>query len=67
MVCALCVCGGVCRFRFDGDRGETIVELPGVPESLQSLFDEKRMEMIERLADVDDEVGIATCNHAWHI
>ena len=35
-----------------------MVREEGVPAHLQALVDEKRAELIERLADVDDEVGL---------
>ena len=43
-------------YYFDGNFGE---QLRGqdVPADLQDLFEEKRLEMIEKLADVDDEIA----------
>ena len=43
-------------YTFDGERGETIVE-GEVPDDMKDLVIEKRMELIEKLADVDDEIG----------
>ena len=42
---------------FEGDKGETIVESDEIPADLKDMFDEKRNEMIERLADVDDDIA----------
>ena len=44
-------------YTFDGPNGETIVESDSIPEELQEVFAEKRNEMIEKLADVDDEIA----------
>jgi len=41
---------------FKGDFGEVVEEGP-VPEKLQSLVDEKRMVLLERLGEVDDEIA----------
>ncbi len=41
---------------FDGDNGENIRE-EAIPAELQGLADEKRMEMISKLADVDDAIA----------
>jgi len=43
-------------YTFDGERGETIVE-GEVPDDMKDMVEEKRMELIEKLADVDDEIG----------
>lgn len=43
-------------YTFDGERGETILE-GEVPDDMRDLVEEKRMELIEKLADVDDEIG----------
>eukprot|EP00984_Skeletonema_dohrnii_P006719 scaffold2398_cov94-Skeletonema_dohrnii-CCMP3373.AAC.2 len=43
-------------YTFDGERGETIVE-GKVPDDMKDMVEEKRMELIEKLADVDDEIG----------
>lgn len=43
-------------YTFDGERGETILE-GEVPDDMKDLVEEKRMELIEKLADVDDEIG----------
>lgn len=42
--------------KFDGEKGEQIVE-GDVPESMKDLAEEKKLELIERLADVDEEIG----------
>ena len=41
---------------FDGEKGENVIE-GEIPSDLQELVDEKRAELIECLADVDDEIG----------
>ena len=41
---------------FEGERGE-FVKYGEVPEDMQELVEEKRTELIERLADADDEVA----------
>ncbi len=41
---------------FEGDNGENIREVE-IPAELKALADEKRAEMISRLADVDDKIG----------
>jgi elongation factor G len=41
---------------FDGDNGENVRE-EAIPADMQALADEKRAELISKLADVDDEVG----------
>lgn len=43
-------------FYFDGENGENIRE-EAIPAELQALADEKRQEMIAKLADVDDAIG----------
>lgn len=43
-------------YRFDGASGENVVEIP-IPDDEKELMEEKRKEMIERLADVDDQIG----------
>jgi hypothetical protein len=48
-----------------GDKGRDVVREEGVPAHLQALVDEKRAELIERLADVDDEVGSGTVGVLW--
>jgi elongation factor G len=45
-----------CVYTFEGERGETIVTSP-VPEDLKEEVDQKKMELFEKLADVDDEIG----------
>jgi len=44
-------------YLFEGEKGENIKESDAIPADLKDLFDEKRNEMIERLADVDDEIA----------
>ncbi|MCO5143376.1 MAG: elongation factor G [Oligoflexia bacterium] len=41
---------------FDGENGET-VRVEEIPAENKALADEKRAEMIEKLADVDDAIG----------
>ena len=41
---------------FEGEKGENVVE-GEIPADLMDLVEEKRMELIERLADVDDTIG----------
>lgn len=41
---------------FHGDNGETM-EYGDVPADMTDLVEEKRLELIERLADVDDEIA----------
>ena len=41
---------------FEGEKGLTIVRGP-VPENLVAQCEEKRKELIERLAEVDDDIG----------
>jgi len=43
---------------FEGPRGETLVEKP-IPEEYKSMVAEKRHELIERLAEVDEAVADA--------
>jgi elongation factor G len=43
-------------YMFEGENGEEIV-VTDVPAELRELFDEKRLEMIERVADCDDEIA----------
>lgn len=43
-------------YTFAGERGENVVE-GEVPDDMKDLVEEKRMELIEKLADVDDEIG----------
>jgi elongation factor G len=42
--------------KFDGEKGENIV-YGEVPEDMKDLVEEKRRELIERLADADDEIA----------
>lgn len=41
---------------FDGEKGENI-KIGEIPDDLKEIAEEKRMEMIELLADVDDEIA----------
>lgn len=41
---------------FDGERGETVV-VGEIPADMMDQVEEKRNEMIEKLADVDEEIG----------
>jgi len=41
---------------FEGEMGEIIKE-EEVPEDMEALVQEKRMELIEKVGDVDDEIG----------
>jgi elongation factor G len=43
-------------FHFLGDKGTKVTEVP-IPESLEGAVEEKRKELIERLADVDDDIA----------
>lgn len=43
--------------RFKGEKGELIVESEDIPANLKQMFDEKREELIEKLADADDEIA----------
>lgn len=42
--------------KFDGEKGENLV-YGEIPSDLQDQVEEKRLELIERLADVDDEIA----------
>jgi elongation factor G len=42
--------------RFEGEKGEILV-YGDIPEDMMGLVEEKRLELIERLADADDEVA----------
>ena len=44
-------------YMFEGEKGENIVVSDEIPADLKDLFEEKRNEMIERLADVDDAIA----------
>ena len=41
---------------FEGEKGEDIVESE-IPADMMDLVQEKKMELLEKLADVDDEIG----------
>ncbi|KAK4193264.1 mitochondrial elongation factor g 1-like protein [Podospora australis] len=43
--------------KFDGNRGVNVKVSNGVPADLQAFAEEKRQELIEKLADVDDEIA----------
>ncbi len=44
-------------YTFEGDKGETVIESGDIPSNMVELVHEKRMELLERLADVDEEIG----------
>lgn len=46
------------QYTFKGERGE-IVEVGPISEELLELVEEKRMELLERLADADDQIAEA--------
>jgi elongation factor G len=46
------------QYTFRGDRGEIVEEGP-ISEDLLDLVEQKRMELLERLADADDEIAEA--------
>mmetsp|Transcript_14005 Transcript_14005/g.33621 ORF Transcript_14005/g.33621 Transcript_14005/m.33621 type:complete len:795 (-) Transcript_14005:159-2543(-) len=41
---------------FDGEKGENI-KYGDVPDDMKDLVEEKRLELVEKLADVDDEIA----------
>ncbi|KAI9656349.1 MAG: Elongation factor G, mitochondrial [Bathelium mastoideum] len=41
----------------EGQKGEIIVEKDEIPEEVKSLAEERRVELIETLADVDEEIA----------
>jgi elongation factor G len=41
---------------FDGEKGET-VKYGDIPDDMKELVEEKRLELVERLADVDDDIA----------
>jgi elongation factor G len=41
---------------FDGEKGE-VVKYGDIPDDMIDMVEEKRLELIERLADVDDEIA----------
>lgn len=43
-------------YAFEGPKGETVTEIP-VPEEYKAATESTRAEMIERLAEVDEEIG----------
>lgn len=43
--------------RNKGESGETIEESDDIPDATRALAEEKRQELIEALADVDEEIG----------
>lgn len=43
--------------RNKGENGETIEESDDIPAATRTLAEEKRQELVEALADVDDEIG----------
>ena len=42
---------------FRGEKGTEVMREAAIPESVADLVEEKRRELIERLADVDDEIA----------
>lgn len=42
---------------FEGDRGEVIRKEDTIPDDMKDQVEEKRLELIEKLADVDDEIA----------
>lgn len=43
-------------YMFDGEKGETVVT-GAIPDDMKDTVVEKRLELVERLADVDDEIA----------
>ena len=43
-------------YTFDGDRGEVVKEGP-IPDDMKDLVEEKRMELLEKISDADDEIA----------
>ncbi|KAL3912650.1 MAG: hypothetical protein SGILL_006798 [Bacillariaceae sp.] len=41
---------------FDGEKGENVV-YGDIPDDMKDIVEEKRLELIEKLADVDDEIA----------
>lgn len=41
----------------EGEKGDIVVEKDEIPESVRHLAEERRMKLIEALADVDDEIA----------
>lgn len=50
-------------YRFEGSSGEQIVEIP-IPDSVAAAVEVARTELIERIVDVDDELGEAFLEEA---
>lgn len=44
-------------YTFDGDKGEKVA-VGDVPAHLKEMVDEERLELVERLADVDEEMVV---------
>ncbi len=42
---------------FEGEKGETVVVSDDIPADLKDSMEEKRIELIEKLADCDDEIA----------
>ena len=42
---------------FEGEKGENIIESDNIPADLKDLMEEKKLELIEKLADCDDEIA----------
>ena len=45
-------------YHFTGERGEKVEEIP-IPDDLKEKVEEKRLELLERLSDVDDDIAEA--------
>lgn len=43
-------------YTFQGEKGENMVEVD-IPSGVEDLIEEKKLELFERLADVDDEIA----------
>eukprot|EP01025_Chloroclados_australasicus_P047361 TRINITY_DN5292_c1_g1_i2.p1 TRINITY_DN5292_c1_g1~~TRINITY_DN5292_c1_g1_i2.p1 ORF type:complete len:659 (-),score=72.19 TRINITY_DN5292_c1_g1_i2:223-2199(-) len=43
-------------YKFQGVRGENLVEI-SIPKDLEQMVDQKRTELVERVADVDDQLA----------
>jgi elongation factor G len=41
----------------EGEKGTIVIESDDIPESVKALAEEKRLKLIETLADVDDEIA----------
>lgn len=43
--------------RFEGEKGEKVIFSDEIPDELKDLVEEKKMELIEYIADCDDEIA----------